>query len=260
VVTEATLSVSRTPGPLRWVAVAPPSFEAGMDLVREVVQRDLRPLLVRLYDPADAAVTFEGLGHPGGCVLLLGFAEPMASDAERAGRLASDGDAGALDAGYGEHWWEHRYDAVDRYRGIMGERRVMGAGVVVDTLEVAGLWSRLSELYAAVGAALSRHAEAVGCHLSHPYRSGGSLYFTFLLRRPDDEAAGEVYLRCWRDAAEACHRAGGTVSHHHGVGLLKAPFMLEELGEGGLAALRRIKAALDPDGLLNPGKLIPGPR
>jgi alkyldihydroxyacetonephosphate synthase len=214
--------------------------------------------VVRLYDPPDAGLSFGKIGHPGGCVLLLGFADARGPDAESAARVAAEIGAAALEPRYGDHWWAHRFDAVDQYRRVMGEMRSLGSGVVVDTMEVAALWSRLPGLYASVGAALRRHSETVGCHLSHPYRSGASLYFTFMVRRSDDEAAGEAYLRCWRDAVGACHQAAGTVTHHHGVGLLKAPFMSEELGATGLAALRGIKAALDPAGLLNPGKLIPG--
>jgi alkyldihydroxyacetonephosphate synthase len=256
VVTEATLSVARLPDSVRWICATPDSFGEGMTLAREVMQRDLRPLVVRLYDAPDAGLAFGAMGHPGGPVLLLGFADERGPDAEAA-RTLTDG-AKALDEGYGDHWWKHRFDAVQTYQAITGTERSLGSGVVVDTMEVATLWSGLTGLYESVGAVLGRHAEAVGCHLSHPYRSGASLYFTFLIRTPGDRAAGDVYLRCWREAAEACHGAGGTMSHHHGVGVLKAPFMEEELGPGGLAALRAVKAALDPSGVLNPGKLIPG--
>jgi alkyldihydroxyacetonephosphate synthase len=124
-------------------------------------------------------------------------------------------------------------------------------------MEVAGLWSRLPALHDSIRAALlARGSDAVGCHLSHPYRSGASLYFTFLMRAPDDQAAERSYLSGWEAAIRACHEAGGTMSHHHGIGLLKAPFLADELGGGGLAALRAIKGALDPTGILNPGKLL----
>jgi alkyldihydroxyacetonephosphate synthase len=130
--------------------------------------------------------------------------------------------------------------------------------VVADTMEVAALWREVPALYRAMRDALGEHsAQAVGCHLSHPYRSGASLLFTFLVHGKDDRVAEERYLACWRDAAAACHRAGGTLTHHHGIGLLKSPFLREELGADGVAALRAVKEALDPAGVLNPGKLLP---
>jgi alkyldihydroxyacetonephosphate synthase len=110
---------------------------------------------------------------------------------------------------------------------------------------------------APVGTALTRRAEAVGCHLSHPYRSGGSLYFTFMVRAADDDGLEEPYSAAWAEAGRACLASGATITHHHGVGLLKAPFMEEELGAAGLATLRAIKGALDPGGVMNPGKLLP---
>jgi alkyldihydroxyacetonephosphate synthase len=256
VVTEATLSASRLPGDLRWVCAAPRDFLQGVGMVREVIQRDLRPLVVRLHDEADAALAFGSLGHQGGPVLLLGFADRREADARAGAELTGDGRP--LDEGFGRHWWDHRFDAVDLYRSVMGEERSFGTGVIVDTMEVATLWSRLAGLYSAVGDTLARHADAVGCHLSHPYRSGASLYFTFLVRAADDRAAEDAYLRCWRSAAESCHGAGGTVTHHHGVGVLKAPFMEEELGPAGVGALRAIRDGLDPGAILNRGKLIPG--
>ncbi|MCA1727729.1 MAG: FAD-binding oxidoreductase, partial [Actinobacteria bacterium] len=111
-------------------------------------------------------------------------------------------------------------------------------------------------LYPAVRDALAATAEMVGCHVSHPYSSGASLYFTFLLRDGGDVAVEDRYLRTWRTAIEACHVAGGTMTHHHGVGLLKTPYLRDDLGSEAMGLLRRIKDALDPQGILNPGKLF----
>jgi alkyldihydroxyacetonephosphate synthase len=182
-----------------------------------------------------------------GCVLLVGFAD----------REGEPLDAPMLDASLGEHWWARRNDAVDLYEGIMGPTRVWGRGVVVDSLETAAPWRALPALYERVRAALAGRAELVSCHLSHVYRSGASLYFTFLVRGEDDEAAVHAYLAAWDDAVAACHETGGTLTHHHGVGRLKARFLERELGAGGLELLRRVKRALDPNGILNPGALLP---
>jgi alkyldihydroxyacetonephosphate synthase len=260
VVTEVVLSISRAPDSVRWRAFNPASFEDGLTLVRSIVQRGVRPLVARLYDEADAGPTFAGL-DPGGPVLILALEGGPELGPWIGAIDEAAGAAGVrpLSDAYGDHWWEHRFDAVDLYQRVMGEERMFGSGVVADTMEVAALWSALPGLYVAVRDALLRHAVAVGCHLSHPYRSGASLYFTFLVRADDDVEAEDRYLACWKDAAAACHGAGATVTHHHGVGLLKAPFMGEELGAGGLELLRRIKAAVDPAGLLNPGKLLPPP-
>jgi alkyldihydroxyacetonephosphate synthase len=259
VVTEATLSVARQPGAMRWLTVAASSFDGGVVLAREIIQRELHPLVLRLYDDVDAGLTFSSVGHAGGPVLIAGFGEGAIGEAGLAEARAAALDAGhgPLGDDYARHWWGHRNDAVALYRRIMGQERMFGPGVIVDTLEVSGLWRSLPRLYSAIREALlERASQAVGCHLSHPYRSGASLYFTFLIRADDDTAAERGYLDAWRRAAAACRGAGGTLSHHHGIGLLKAPFLAEALGERAVATLRSLKRALDPAGVLNPGKLL----
>jgi alkyldihydroxyacetonephosphate synthase len=259
VVTEAALSVSPLPRGMRWAAFQPASFRHGIELARAVMHSGAHPDVVRLYDDVDAALAFGSAGHTGGPVLLLGFRDEATAEQgiEICGHLASAAAATVLLSSLGEHWWIHRNDAVGLYRSIMGEERSFGPGVVVDTMEVAGLWSRLPALHDSIRAALLSHAsEAVGCHLSHPYGSGASLYFTFLMRAPDDQAAERAYLTGWEAALRACLETGGTITHHHGIGLLKAPFLADELGTGGIRVLRAIKKALDPEGVLNPGKLL----
>ena len=112
-----------------------------------------------------------------------------------------------LGARYGEHWWQHRNDAVQTFAQIMGPERTFGTGVIVDTMEVAGLWSAVPRLYESIRAALSAHAQAVACHLSHLYPSGSSLYFTFLIAAADDHEAETTYRAAWQQAAHSLHRS-----------------------------------------------------
>jgi alkyldihydroxyacetonephosphate synthase len=260
VVTEAFLSCSPRPAEYVWDAYGFQRFVDCIAWLKEVVARGVGATVVRAYDEADSALTFGRMGHPSGCVAILGLDSGLPGLQER--RRAAAGAAGAITPGelgpeYGRHWWEHRNDAVDLYRRIMGPERSFGAGIVVDTMEVAGLWGRLPELYRSVTKALSRSAEAVACHLSHPYLAGSALYFTFLVRGSDDTDVERRYLGAWGDATRACLAAGGTMTHHHGVGRLKAPFLQQELGEEGARMLRAIMRSLDPMGLLNPGALLP---
>jgi alkyldihydroxyacetonephosphate synthase len=95
------------------------------------------------------------------------------------------------------------------------------------------------------------------CHLSHAYRDGASLYFTFIARRRPAEEIDQ-----WRAAkvaaCEAIVTAGGTITHHHAVGRDHAPYMVAEVGALGVEALRALRERLDPAGIMNPGKLLPG--
>jgi alkyldihydroxyacetonephosphate synthase len=146
-----------------------------------------------------------------------------------------------------------------RFEGPYLRDELLGLGVFVETLETAHTWSRLDELYRAVGGALKRALgprSIVMCHLSHAYADGASLYFTFFAAA----RAGEE-IEQWRAAktaaCEAIVSAGGTITHHHAVGRDHAPYMRAEVGELGLEALRAVKQRLDPAGVMNPGKLLP---
>jgi alkyldihydroxyacetonephosphate synthase len=130
---------------------------------------------------------------------------------------------------------------------------VFAAGGFVDTMEVASTWDRLLALYAEVRAALSS-AALVLAHFSHAYSEGCSIYFTFAAAAEGRTRAEATYDQLWRRGLAAAVRAGGTISHHHGVGLSKAAFMAKEHGES-MSVYRQAKHLLDPHNILNPGKM-----
>ncbi len=109
------------------------------------------------------------------------------------------------------------------------------------------------DLYEGVRQAISRHA-FVMAHFSHAYPEGCSIYFTFAAHAPDRASAEAKYDALWRDGLAAASRAGGTISHHHGVGLMKGPFMAEEHRDS-MVIYQALKRALDPDDIMNPGKM-----
>ena len=216
--------------------------------------------MLRGYDETDAQFSFGPLGHRGGCVGLAGFPADLPGLAARkqAAARRCPGRAGTdLGDRYGEHWEQHRNDAVQTYAQVMGPERAFGTGAIVDTMEVAGLWSAVPRLHAEIRSALAGYAQVVGCHLSHLYPSGSSLYFTFLIKGDDEWDAAAKYRQAWDQAAASCLRAGGTITHHHGVGRLKATYLEDELGPAGTGVLARIRAALDPAGIMNPAGLRP---
>ena len=261
VVTEAVLACRARPAGWEWLAFGFGSFAALADSLRDAVRADTGAAVIRGYDETDAQLSFGALGHPGGCVGLLGFPSDLwgldAGKEVASGIMRRAGASGEFGSSYGEHWWAHRNDAVGTYQAIMGPDRVFGPGTIVDTMEVAGLWSAVPRLYAEIRDALGAHARAVGCHLSHLYPSGSSLYFTFLVSGADDRDAEARYLAAWDEAVRSCAAVGGTLTHHHGVGRSKSAFLAGELGQAGVDALAKIKAALDPRQIMNPGVLLP---
>jgi alkyldihydroxyacetonephosphate synthase len=122
-------------------------------------------------------------------------------------------------------------------------------------MEIAAPWSRLAEIFDAARAALMAvpHARVASCHLSHSYSDGACLYFTFVATPPPDSVEA-TYVELWDAGQRAVLAHGGNLSHHHGVGLNRARFMADALGAGAVV-LQSVKDALDPNGVLNPGKL-----
>lgn len=185
------------------------------------------------------------------CTLILMFegdSEAVAGDARQAARICVRHRGRSLGEGPARAWYEHRYGVSYRQSPVFRQ------GAFNDTFEVAAPWANIAGLYRQVRAALGRHA-LVLAHLSHAYPDGCSIYFTFLGTAHGDRSAEEVYDAAWRAGLAAALEAGGTLSHHHGVGRSKAPFLGSELGFG-RELVRRVLGACDPDRILNPGALL----
>ena len=185
-----------------------------------------------------------------GCRMIIGLeGSRIRTEVEAALTFHELETAGARDKGEdpGWAWVKHRYAVSYRMSPMFRD------GAFVDTMEVASSWERLTDLYHAVRSAIGAHA-VVMAHFSHAYADGCSIYFTFAGTAPDAGAAERLYDMIWRDGLEATTRVGGTISHHHGVGILKAPYMAGEHREA-MAIFEAAKASLDPDGIFNPGKM-----
>jgi alkyldihydroxyacetonephosphate synthase len=296
VITSVTLRLHPAPEARAFGAFSFPTVEAGWSAMRDMFQRGLRPAVSRLYDPFDSfiakmgsvrrglrsapkekhgpkmpgagglairsilrvphllneAIDAVGPSALGGANLVVIFEGPKAEgtqDLARAAGIASEHGARPLGEGPARHWLEHRYGV--SYR----QSPVFMAGAFSDTMEVAATWSKLGGLYAAVREALGRHV-FVMAHLSHAYPDGCSIYFTFAGSAPTAEAAEAKYDAAWRAALDAAIGAGGTLSHHHGVGRSKAPKLGAELGAG-VDVVHALRGVFDPAGIMNPGNLLP---
>ena len=200
-------------------------------------------------------------GHEGGCLAIIGF-DGDEDEVERrrlhTGALLRGGGGVRLGRRPGEAWLR------GRYAGPYLRDALLDHGVFVETLETATSWSNLPTLYAAVGDALRKSLSERGtpplvmCHVSHLYRSGASLYYTFLARQ-EPEAALEQWRAAKTAACDAIVANGGTITHHHAIGRDHAPWLSAEIGAVGIDLIRAAKERLDPAGIMNPGKLLPSP-
>lgn len=238
-----------------------PSFGEGAAALRRLIQDGPVPTVLRLSDEAETALNLArptefGAGGSGGCLAITGYEGTAENvEARRAGATAVLRELGGeLDADAGQSW-EH-----GRYKGPYLRDALLDAGALAETLETTTFWSRLDALYAGVGDALRTTLSGLGtppvvlCHISHVYPTGASLYFTVGCAQLDDPIAQ------WRTAKAAANdaiiAAGGSITHHHGVGIDHREHYGQEIGALGVDVLRAVKATLDPDGILNPGVLV----
>ncbi len=251
VITAATLEVWPLPFRKASRAFLCRDFVSGQRAIRDILQRDCRPSLVRLYDEADTALQAQHLKQnfgKGALLLLQVEGETELVDAELEEIDAVAGAVGTdLGAGPVEHWLGRRY-AVNYNLS----RVLPNPGMVLDTMEVAAFWRQVPALYAAVKAAAGSRVMIL-CHLSHAYVEGACLYFSFMGNAGTEDEL-KFYRRIWDDLLQAVRENGGTVSHHHGVGSLKAAALREQNGPF-QEIFRGMKRAVDPAGILNPGKL-----
>ena len=269
VLTEVALRVHPLPAVRRHEGWFATSFAEGAAALRTLAQAGVAPDIARLSDETETATSLALAGGGGlagraylrarlgsaapGCLLVLGWEGE--AGAVRARRRAAAGTlrrAGLVPAGTrpGEAW------AHARFAGPHLRDDLLDRGLLVETLETAGPWDRLAGLRDSVAAALAGTlpTPVVGCHISHLYATGASLYFTVLARRDGDAAT--QWRRAKAAALDAMLAAGGTITHHHAVGRDHAPWLEGEVGPLGLAVLRAAKDRLDPAGVMNPGVLI----
>jgi alkyldihydroxyacetonephosphate synthase len=267
VITQATLRIRPAPAVALDRAVLFPDMETALAGIRRIMRTGLRPTVYRLYDETDTAVVFGAQGRdvPDGCLVIIaaeGEEEIARFSMDLFIRLLVEGGGDDLGPELGEHWRAHRHDVSYRFAEYMKPDGAFGDAVMLDTMEIASVWSRLEESYSAVREALAQHADLVLAHVSHVYAEGASIYFTFgaAPQTHGEQEALERYDAAWDAGQRAALAVGATISHHHGVGLARVPWLADELGPGGLDVLRRVKAALDPGGILSPGTLGLGER
>ncbi len=280
VITEATMRVHRNPPVRAYHGFLFPSFEAGYAALYECVTGGFPPSLFRLSDARETELAFRmkrpetGLkslvtgavksylarkGYAAPCLMIAGFeGEPDAVRPLRAGafRILKRHQGFHLGTKVGDAWSREKYN-LPYLRDY-----VMDYGVMADVAETSTVWSNLLPLYHAAKKTLEDRFRAdhkpfyLGCHISHTYKTGASLYFTLAAHMTPGREL-EEYYRYKRLITETFVTHGGTLSHHHAVGIEHQAWIEHEVTPTGVRALKGLKAALDPGGIMNPGKLIP---
>jgi alkyldihydroxyacetonephosphate synthase len=254
IITEVTVKVFPLPEKREIASFAFKSMADGLEAIRRIVRPGWRPAVVRLYDQMESARHFSAQNIPADANMLLvvceGPAALVAAEMQACREVAQAMGAGDVGPAPVEHWFGKRNE-------VPSWDFFLENGLVVDTIEVAATWDRVSALYDSVVATLQQVPGVLTgtAHSSHSYPQGTNLYVTFAIR-PDDYAQAEkLYLEAWGRVMEATIAAGGTIAHHHGIGKLRVPWLEREL-KSAYPVLQAVKRALDPAGIMNPGTLV----
>lgn len=243
----------------RFLSFQVESTEKALDGIRQWLQAGLRPAVVRVYDEDESRLLHSF--KSGVKLVCIVEGEQALSDftALRINQLTMKWP-GWVDTGEepAQHWWAHRYDISYNQQLVMSHRRM-----ILDTFEVSTSWAGLPALHKEVKAAVKTVAERfpgkgelliVIAHFSHFYHCGGNIYFTLCGRSPEDTPTAEFYDGVWDELLKACEKQGAAISHHHGIGRLKAEAHRRQRGVL-FDLLKRFKHELDHKNILNPGNL-----
>lgn len=270
IITESTLKIFRqSPMGRLPICFMFKSFEGGLTALRKIMQAGyVKPGVFRLSDPEETEVALEldglsggpidkvlkGLGYkPGGRSLFISATEgePRTAVHTMARAHATAIRHGGLPLGpVPLKSWEKR-----RFHDPYLRDDLMDMGVITDTLETAVTWSGIKDLWKGVRSTIKKRPHTVAMtHISHAYENGANLYFIFLspMKRGNEI---EDYKSFHKEIIDAVIKHGGSLSHHHGIGKLFAPWYEEHLGKTGHHVLKAIKEALDPNCIMNPGTL-----
>ena len=283
VITEVVVQVHHKPEKEDWYGWLFPDFKSGLDAIHECHRGDCMPTVTRLNDPKKTALSF-AFKHPktgikdkiakafkwyignvkkidfNQCCLMVvkyeGTPQAFNRIKNRVTAIYKKHRGVCLGAEPGRSFAKVKFD-FPHLRDYVMDRSIMA-----DVSETATTWDNLRTLHESGLADVEQAIKDtgvdawVGCHLSHSYRTGASLYFTFgCLQREGREI--EQYLYVKKAAEDAFLKNGGTLSHHHAVGTEHLPWVEEDLSPTGLKAVKALKAGLDPNDIMNPGKIIP---
>ena len=260
IVTKATMKIHPIPESRKFHAFLFKTMHDAMAAGSKIMTSRLRPCAIRLYDETETAKLVKrvlGIDRKG-AYLVFGFDGPekmVDLELEQACAICKDGALEDLGTEAGQNWWDNRYKFFyPTYMFHMPQ--------AFGTLDTVATFSNIEKVYWAMKNVVNENfpqATFIG-HFSHWYEWGCMLYARFIIDNPpqDPNAAVALYNRIWDMAIRAAIKEGGVINEHHGVGL-KLGRMMKELYGPAFAVLESVKKALDPNNIMNPGKMgFPG--
>lgn len=281
VITEVTMQIHRMPAKKEFHGYLFPNFEKGVTAIYECALQGFQPSMTRLNDAEKTALSFayktkssflhallskgikfylkkiKKIDFDQACLMLVVFeGDTIKSQIKKASAIYKKRGGVHLGTGPGRAFEKGKYD-FPYLRDF-----VMDRGLSADVSETATTWKNLLPMYYSVRKSILQAIRETGsqpwcgCHISHTYKTGASLYFTFAFKQAENVL--EQYLHVKKAAEDAFIQCGGTLSHHHAVGFEHLPWISDDISATGIKAIQGIKTSLDPNNIMNPSKIVPG--
>ncbi len=253
IVTKATLRIWPYPEKRALISYAFPTFEDSLEAIRQILREQAYPAVVRIYDADETTRHFEHVEKAKDKVMVVFVCEgnEQVVDVEAAITRDRCEKNSGVDCGREpvEHWFETRFSVTET-------STIPPNKMLADTIEVAVAWSNAAKLYHRVVEAV-KNIEGIfliTAHVSHFYPNGVGIYFSFAGVEMEDKSDFEMYKEAWRTTMKTVLEVGGSIAHHHGIGINRAEWMDEEWGKS-MKITRELKRILDPNNIFNPGKV-----
>lgn len=256
VITEATMKIHPQPEARHFRAYLFDNLSIGLEAGRRLMVDRLYPSTIRLYDAIETQKVVKrvlGLDVDGAYMVVgyEGHQVPVEFALKRTHEIFTELGAQDLGEEPGWHWWEHQLD-------FYYPPHTLDLPEAFGTMDTVATYDKIEGVYLAMKEAVEAISPDIifMAHFSHWYEWGCMMYDRFVIKEPPEDAAEAVrlYNRVWHIGIEAALKAGGMINEHHGIGLKLAPFMEKQYGPA-FKVLLELKKALDPNGIMNPGKL-----
>ena len=257
IVTKATLKIWPYPEKRAFISYAFPTFESSLEATRQILRQQIYPAVIRIYDTDE---TFRHFGHIEKAkdkvmVVFICEGNGRLVDLEELITKETCEKNNGVECGEEpvEHWFETRFKVTDTSSTPTFK-------MVFDTIEIGFLWDKAADMYHSVIEATKKVKGIVmiTAHVSHFYPNGVGFYFTFAGIPPKEKTNLEFYQEVWNTVIKTVEDCGGSFGHHHGVGINRSKWMSVEWGKS-FDTLKKIKKLLDPNNILNPGKIYESP-
>ncbi len=257
IITEATLKLLPLPEATRTVRATFRTMREACACVARFSRARVTPVAIEVLDRNSIACVESqyafGLAQDAGALMLVSVDGPEA-EVERASRVVEE----ILQAGGGYQLM--RAESREEEDRLWDVRRAISPalkkfGTLKFNEDVVVPRSRVPELIERVEEIGRRHATFV---VNFGHAGDGNIHVNFMCDREDADAVRRARAAV-RDTFSAAVELGGTISGEHGIGYVKAPYLGMAIDSPTVEAMRRIKRALDPNGILNPGKMFPAP-